>query len=84
MLGLITVALVILACSYRKSSPAPTPNSGRGTTSSGELEKPAVQVDVNVGSDEPKIVVIMAGDDKPTYLAKPVACSTRHDHGDQS
>ncbi|KAG2715300.1 hypothetical protein I3760_03G069900 [Carya illinoinensis] len=25
---------------------------------------------------EPKIVVIMAGDDKPTYIAKPVTSST--------
>ncbi|GMN57612.1 hypothetical protein TIFTF001_026727 [Ficus carica] len=80
MLGLITVALVILACSHRKPSPAP--NSGAATNVSNTEEKPAVQVNVVVDSDQPKIVVIMAGDDMPTYLAKPVVCSTLRDQGD--
>jgi hypothetical protein len=54
MLGLVTVALIILAFSYRKS----LPNSSSGT----EAESDATQVDF-----EPKIVVIMAGDENRTY-----------------
>ncbi|CAK7335191.1 unnamed protein product [Dovyalis caffra] len=64
MLGLITVALIILACSFRKSMP----NTLR---SEAEDESPVEsQVDF-----EPKIVVILAGDENPTYLAKPVSCN---------
>ncbi|KAB5561050.1 hypothetical protein DKX38_006007 [Salix brachista] len=63
MLGLITVALIILACSNIKSS-----------TSEAEDEIPARQLEIQVES-EPKIVVIMAGDDNPTYLARPVSCN---------
>ena len=84
MLGLITVALLILACSYRKSSPSPRPNSAAvdDVDANNQDQKPMTQVDhVVVDCDQPKIVVIMAGDDKPTYLANPV-CSTRH-HADQ-
>ncbi|KAL5582040.1 hypothetical protein UlMin_014482 [Ulmus minor] len=69
MLGLITVALAILACSYRKSSPnSETPSQ----------EKPANTPENVVVDSEPKIVVIMAGDDNPTYLAKPIS-STLHE-----
>ncbi|XWS36886.1 hypothetical protein CRYUN_Cryun20dG0123700 [Craigia yunnanensis] len=68
MLGLIAMALVILACSYKKS---------QSNNSSGEAEeKPAKQVTMQLEM-EPKIVVIMAGDENPTYLAKPVS-STCH------
>ncbi|XP_052197818.1 protein GLUTAMINE DUMPER 5-like [Diospyros lotus] len=63
LLGLIAVALVILACSRKASSnpeekPAATP-------------LPVLQPEM-----EPKIFVIMAGDANPTYLAKPTASST--------
>ncbi|MQL92930.1 hypothetical protein Taro_025576 [Colocasia esculenta] len=61
MMGLITVALIILACSHRKSSSS--------SSSSSVLlhgEKPAL-----VPLDrEPRIVVIMAGDAIPSYMAK--------------
>ncbi|KAJ0042446.1 hypothetical protein Pint_18882 [Pistacia integerrima] len=63
MLGLIAIALTILACSCRKSA----------TNSSGEKSAKQV-VDMQLEM-EPKIVVIMAGDDNPTYLAKPAAAS---------
>ncbi|GMH04397.1 hypothetical protein Nepgr_006236 [Nepenthes gracilis] len=59
MLGLIAVALIILACSYWRSS--------SGGTGAGEGTRRAAEVD-----SEPKIVVIMAGDEIPTYLAKPL------------
>uniref|UniRef100_A0A5B7A9K0 Putative Glutamine dumper 2 n=1 Tax=Davidia involucrata TaxID=16924 RepID=A0A5B7A9K0_DAVIN len=70
MLGLVALALVILACSYKKSS------SGSST----EVEEKPDSKPVNVlrPEMEPKIVVIMAGDDNPTYLAKPIISSIRH------
>uniref|UniRef100_A0A6N2LGT8 Uncharacterized protein n=1 Tax=Salix viminalis TaxID=40686 RepID=A0A6N2LGT8_SALVM len=37
-------------------------------------EKPAKQVEIQVDF-EPKVVVIMPGDENPTYLAKPVSCT---------
>ncbi|EEF31581.1 protein GLUTAMINE DUMPER 5 [Ricinus communis] len=65
ILGIIAVALIILACSYRKSL-------SNESTEDGHEEKPgARQVEIMVDSDEPKIAVIMAGDDNPTFLAKP-------------
>lgn len=70
MLGIITVALIILACSYRKSS-----NSGTQVAE----RKPVEQLD----DCEPKIVVIMAGDENPTYLAKPKPVSCICHNGEQ-
>nr|POF20270.1 protein glutamine dumper 3 [Quercus suber] len=64
MLILIFMALIILACSSRKQA--------SGSSSEGE-ENQAMPMNMVVDT-EPKIVVIMAGDDKPTYLAKPT-CS---------
>lgn len=70
MLGLITLALVILACSYKNSSSS-------DSSSTGAEEKPGRPSHVLQPEMEPKIVVIMAGDENPTFLAKPVS-STRH------
>ncbi|KAJ9147443.1 hypothetical protein P3X46_029614 [Hevea brasiliensis] len=69
LLGIITVALIILACSYRQS----VSNSATQVRE----ETPVKQVD----SSEPKIVVIMAGDENPTYLAKPkpVSCDCHNE-----
>ncbi|RWW16852.1 hypothetical protein BHE74_00003700 [Ensete ventricosum] len=54
---LIAAALIILACSHWRSAI-------RGGSSE---EKPViVHVDM-----EPRVVVVMAGDDKPSFLAKP-------------
>ncbi|CAL0318770.1 unnamed protein product [Lupinus luteus] len=67
MLGLISIALLIIACSYRKQN---WPNSVS------DEEKPTNKV-VNMEVDsEPKIVVIMAGESNPTYLAKPVSSTS--------
>ncbi|KAG6660038.1 protein GLUTAMINE DUMPER 2-like [Carya illinoinensis] len=73
MIVLIAGALVILVCSHQE--PASNRSSGR------EGETPALMptnndVTVQQLDAEPKIVVIMAGDDKPTYIAKPVTSST--------
>ncbi|KAH1129431.1 hypothetical protein J1N35_000809 [Gossypium stocksii] len=63
MLGLIAIALVILACSFRESS--------RSSNDEAE-EKPAKQPVAAMQLEmEPKIVVIMAGDENPTYIANP-------------
>ncbi|KAK9105375.1 hypothetical protein Scep_022219 [Stephania cephalantha] len=61
MLGLITLALLVLACLPRSSS-----------SSSDEVEKKRRQVVLPRGEMEPKIVVIMPGEDMPTYLARPL------------
>ncbi|XP_050229615.1 protein GLUTAMINE DUMPER 5-like [Mercurialis annua] len=63
MLGVIAVALIILAWSYRKSL---SNNQSRD-----EEAVPEKKGEIMVDSAEPKIVVIMAGDHNPTFLANP-------------
>nr|CAD1825530.1 unnamed protein product [Ananas comosus var. bracteatus] len=85
MLGLIAFALLILACSYWKLSGylaaggdggAPAPEAAAG-------EKiPAMTAAAAVKYEE-KVVVIMAGDAKPTFLATPVS-SRASSFGDNS
>ena len=73
ILLLIVVALVILACSQRRRRSA----AGSDVENSNESQKTANTV-FN-GSDEtdktPKVVVIMPGDQLPTYLATPVVAA---------
>ncbi|GAV60078.1 hypothetical protein CFOL_v3_03609 [Cephalotus follicularis] len=64
MMGLISLSLIILACSYRK--PCLIPHAP-----SDDIEKPAKQIELKQPEMEPKIVVLMPGDAHPTYLAKP-------------
>ncbi|EEF22599.1 protein GLUTAMINE DUMPER 6 [Ricinus communis] len=66
MLAFVTVSLIILACSYRKSL-----FNHESRDDDHEDKTGAKKVEVMVDSDEPKIVVIMAGDNNPTFLAKP-------------
>ncbi|XP_010261666.1 PREDICTED: protein GLUTAMINE DUMPER 6-like [Nelumbo nucifera] len=65
MLGLIALALLVLVCTHRKSSD----NSSQQTE-----EKPANPIS-SPPDTEPKVVVVMPGEYKPTFIAKPV-CST--------
>lgn len=67
MLLLIGVALVILACSHRKRASS-SPSEGE------DDQKSALPGAVDA---EPKIAVIMPGDDNPTYIATPFTSSTR-------
>lgn len=61
MLLLISVALIILACSYRK----------RASNSDEEksMQKPESTKAADIG---PKFVVILAGEENPTHLAIPI------------
>ncbi|KAM7459641.1 hypothetical protein LguiA_036635 [Lonicera macranthoides] len=68
MLGLIALALLILACSYWKR---------QGGNDERDLEAAGDEKLQNSGEPMPvleeKIVVIMAGDVKPTFLATPMS-----------
>ncbi|KAL5974449.1 hypothetical protein ACLOJK_031114 [Asimina triloba] len=73
MLLLIAVALIILACSYHRS---------RRRNNSRQLqddEKPSKAASAGAEAHtERKIVVIMAGEDQPTFIAKPVVVNPIH------
>ncbi|KAK9099945.1 hypothetical protein Scep_023375 [Stephania cephalantha] len=76
MLGLIAFALLILACSYWKLSGSLEIGEEErdGGSDSGNPEK--ASGDSLKGNNhvyEEKIVVIMAGDEKPTFLATPMS-----------
>lgn len=75
MLGLIAFALLILACSYWKlSGQLQNEENGERDLESGEREGDNTANKESVKVYEEKILVIMAGDDKPTFLATP-ACT---------
>lgn len=78
MLGLIAFALLILACSYWKLSGQlqNEENAERDLESvvGGEKQGDSANKE-SVTVYEEKILVIMAGDDKPTFLATPKASS---------
>jgi hypothetical protein len=84
MLGLIAFALLILACSYWKLSGYLEGGAGRddedGSAANGV--KPAAS-ELPPPIWEEKILVIMAGDVKPTYLATPMS-SRASSFGDRS
>ncbi|KAK9683048.1 hypothetical protein RND81_10G114600 [Saponaria officinalis] len=63
IMGLIALALMILACSYRKIRSS-SPDSAVGKFP--DDIRTTVDVDLT-----PKIVVLMAGDDMPTFIAVP-------------
>ncbi|XP_054806226.1 protein GLUTAMINE DUMPER 6-like [Prosopis cineraria] len=70
VLALMSLALIILFCSHRKR---PSSSSPLSSSSSSPEEDSFRSLQVMAMADsEPKILVIMAGDDKPTYLAQPI------------
>ena len=85
MLALIAFALLVLACSYWKLSGyldnGINEGEHEGQHENGET-KPRDACKTSVVPLERKIVVIMAGDEKPTYLATPI--STRASPSDNS
>lgn len=70
VLGLVALALVILACSYRNSDDDESSSNEKSSEKAAHALQPEM---------EPRIVVIMAGDTNPTYLAKPIAAVRRAD-----
>ncbi|KAL6603091.1 hypothetical protein ACP70R_043452 [Stipagrostis hirtigluma subsp. patula] len=77
MLGLIAFALLILACSYWKLSGYLDGGDGqagsaRGAGADGEKGSAAGAARPAAGFQE-HVVVIMAGDERPTFLATPAA-----------
>ncbi|KAK4435716.1 protein GLUTAMINE DUMPER 4 [Sesamum alatum] len=72
MLGLIAFALLILACSYWKLSAGE--DAGQGDLEAGAGEKGESNSDAKaLPVFEEKVLVIMAGDVKPTFLATPMS-----------
>ncbi|GAA0157105.1 hypothetical protein Leryth_026520 [Lithospermum erythrorhizon] len=67
LLTTIVVALVTLACSFRKNRLNPSSNDIEG--GGGEF---TMHVDNITIDTDPKVAVIMAGDENPTCLAVPV------------
>lgn len=84
MLGLIAFALLILACSYWKLSGylENSENDGERDLEAGEGGKGDETQKVPPVFEE-KILVIMAGDAKPTFLATPIS-SRSSSFGDSS
>uniref|UniRef100_A0A2P2Q9G3 Uncharacterized protein n=1 Tax=Rhizophora mucronata TaxID=61149 RepID=A0A2P2Q9G3_RHIMU len=73
MLGLIAFALLILACSYgRLSSRFRSVEGGRRDLERGNEKEGISSGDSHKVSND-KILVIMAGNHKPTFLATPVS-----------
>lgn len=82
MLGLIAFALLILACSYWRLSTSgddSTEGTGRGGVDEEKENKSGVKMEKT--AYEEKILVIMAGDNLPRFLATPAAnkCMCGHE-----
>lgn len=84
MLGLIAFALLILACSYWKLSgfleADGDGDGGRRDIEAGKVEDEARKAPIY----EEKFLVIMAGEEKPTFLATPMWSSRSSSFGDNS
>ncbi|CAN6682512.1 unnamed protein product [Malus baccata var. baccata] len=89
MLGLVAFALLMLACSYRKlSSRLEDREGGEGDLESGGDKGDGSNKSVKVF--EENILVIMAGNENPTFLATPVSVCSKaasfggaDDHADE-
>ncbi|XP_031478980.1 protein GLUTAMINE DUMPER 5-like [Nymphaea colorata] len=73
MLGLIAFALLILACSYWKLSGYFENGEGSQGGEVGEEGEKPLEIKVCSGLEDQKIVVIMAGDQKPSFIATPMS-----------
>ncbi|KAK4257649.1 hypothetical protein QN277_007212 [Acacia crassicarpa] len=84
MLGLIAFALLILACSYWKlSGYLEGDGDGRRDLEAGDAKLDDQTQKAPVPYEE-KILVIMAGQDKPTFLATPMWSSRSASFGDSN
>jgi len=78
VLALVAVALLILACSFIKQ-PGHIEESNTGGHSNNpvaDVECGEKKIEVCRKDTEVKVMVIMAGDEKPTFLAEPVMTRT--------
>ncbi|KAG4167684.1 hypothetical protein ERO13_A13G211500v2 [Gossypium hirsutum] len=82
MLGLIAFALLVLACSYWKLL-GYNENDGEGGTER-DLEAGEGKGEAGRPAMEPKVLVIMAGEKKPTFLATPIGSNGSYYFGDNS
>ncbi|WOK92123.1 hypothetical protein Cni_G00814 [Canna indica] len=84
MLGLIAFALLLLACSYWKLSRRVDQRGRRDGSGGGGVEaKLEAAMASPLACYEEKIVVIMAGEERPRYLATPTS-SRATSFGDHS
>lgn len=89
MMGLIAFALLILACSYWRLSGYFNSRDG-SASGSGERDLEAgdamqvAEVTVKEAVFEEKVLVIMAGEKEPRFLATPVSSTRSHSFGDSS
>lgn len=74
VLGLIALALLMLVCSYRKRSDEPHLSAFDGEHIGREV--PVISANTELDT-KPKVVVIMAGDDVPTFYAAPSQIHTQ-------
>ncbi|KAL8154378.1 hypothetical protein V2J09_012138 [Rumex salicifolius] len=65
---LIAVAVIVLFCQDRRRSSSASDSAGEKSSGGAQISSAAASL--------PEFVVIMAGDDKPTYLAMPVVASS--------
>lgn len=70
MTGLAAIAVVILACYHRKQPVAAT--AGDQSSLLDGMEKSVPLPAIAPLDMEPRIVVVMAGDEHPSFLAKPM------------
>ena len=70
MLAIISMALVILVCSYRKRD-----SQSSSSEVNEDVKSQAMAKNLETNS-EPEVLVIMAGNHNPTYLAKPITSSS--------
>ncbi|KAI7984967.1 Protein GLUTAMINE DUMPER 4 [Camellia lanceoleosa] len=75
LLGFVIVTLITFSCSKLINMP----NSSTSHHHNTEKPKQAMNTSMAIHV-EPQIVVIMAGDAKPTYLATPVLPPIQHSH----
>ncbi|KAI4344372.1 hypothetical protein L6164_011606 [Bauhinia variegata] len=84
MLGLIAFALLILACSYWRLSGYLEGNGERERDLEAGEGKGVEETHKPASAYEEKILVIMAGQEKPTFLATPMSSSKSTSFGDNT
>lgn len=83
LMALIATALLMLACSYRKRPVSVSASALASASTAGDQMSwsETTVISANVERDtKPKIVVIMAGDDKPTFFAAPAQIQPAFNH----